>query len=143
MEVLGHKAKEVRVSPTSGLTTLKISKDLLFEIEDFYNEVLKKKFNPKEVIRGYRESEKDSSFTFRHGIGYDWKDQDLLGGTASGTLKKVFESYRDYTKDKKEINLKILENSIKNHNELNNKMFNIPIDFVKEQSKDSKEYKER
>ena len=48
MEVLGHKAKEVRVSPTSGLTTLKISKDLLFEIEDFYNEVLKKKFNPKE-----------------------------------------------------------------------------------------------
>lgn len=40
----------------------------------------------------FRESQsRRRDYTFRTGVGYDWVDDDLLGGDGSGEVRKAFE----------------------------------------------------
>lgn len=81
-----HRAqvKQVKFIPSSGETVTEVSK------EDY------------ETIRGWLAKEgrehdadhftktKDGNYTFRHGIGYDVVDTDILGGAGTGTTSSRF-----------------------------------------------------
>ena len=87
-------------NPTSGLTTAFVSKySLLYEwLNDYYTEQGK---NLEYEVRGYRwsKSKKSEGFTFKHGIGYDWIDRDLLDGNGSGKTQRLFNEFVERKQD--------------------------------------------
>lgn len=110
-----YKGIETYENPSSGLRRIEFSNDLLEKIKYFHEDILKKDFNPKKDIRGFRAG-KENNFSFEAGGGYDITDTDLLGGRGTGKRRHVFESYLDYIKEPTHDNLEILNKQIETHN---------------------------
>lgn len=114
LKLCGYEMKQVYENEHTGARTFEVNKELLFKINNFYEEILKKPLNPLKDIRGFKE--KSSTFRWKTGVGYDLVSKDLLGGTASGEMRKTFESYMEYKENSTELNLKKLNIRIENIN---------------------------
>lgn len=79
-------------------------------------------------IRGYKPGK--SSFTFKHGVGYDYIDGDLLGGNGNGKAHDKFNKFvrNDYQKRAK--NTKFTSSQTKNYARQLAKDRNSDLEFI-------------
>ncbi|CAM3108792.1 hypothetical protein STFE110948_02550 [Streptobacillus felis] len=124
-ELYGYKSKVESENAVTGMKRIKTEIGLLEEIKSFSNDLLEKPIEIRRLNENVR------FFRWSCGVGYDVIDTDLLGGYSDGSMKRVFESYRDYKKTHSEVDLNRLENYIDDFNEYH------PNDKI------SKEYIER
>ena len=49
------------------------------------------RLNIEPPVKFHKSRSRRRDYTFRTGVGYDWVDDDLLGGDGSGEVRKAFE----------------------------------------------------
>lgn len=114
-EVNGYELKETYESQTTGLRTIEVPKELLYDIQDFHIDVMKKEEDITKEIRYFKD--KGRTFTFKTGVGYDSISIDLLALKDNG--KEMFNAYMNYKKYKSKDYLKELNKEIKKYNFVN------------------------